>query len=102
MTPTLDLAPEHLAIVREILAQCVPECTAWAFGSRTTGRAVKYSDLDLAIQCPSALTLARSAELGDAFSESLLPMMVDVVDWNAISEEFRQAITDDRIQVFPG
>jgi|GEM_PF-256551 len=96
---TLDLVPEHLTIVRDILAQHVPGVTVWAFGSRTTGRAAKYSDLDIALAGDAPITTMQFAVLEDAFSESLLPMMVDVIDWGAISDEFRDAVAADRVLI---
>ena len=45
----IDLAPDQLAIVRRLLAAHVPECEARAFGSRVTGNAKPYSDMDLSL-----------------------------------------------------
>ena len=36
-TPCIDMRPEHLAIVRDILCRCVPDREVWAFGSRARG-----------------------------------------------------------------
>lgn len=88
----LDIAPEHLQIVRDILQQQIPHRTVWAFGSRVNGNAKPYSDLDLAILGDTPLSLAEHANLVDAFSESDLPWKVDVVDWALIGEEFRGII----------
>lgn len=58
----LDLTPEQRDTVTRILARHVPEREVRAFGSRVTGRAWRYSDLDLVIlgaEPLPALTLAR-------------------------------------------
>lgn len=55
---TIDLKPEQAQIVREILAAVLYDgidesgnrhSRAWVFGSRATGRARPYSDLDILI-----------------------------------------------------
>ncbi len=67
------------------------------FGSRATGRARRYSDLDLVIDAGRRLTLDETARLAEAFSESDLPYRVDVVDWQAADESFRRLIANDRL-----
>ena len=91
----IDLSPPHLVIVERILAEHVPECEVRAFGSRATWNAKDYSDLDLAIIGDEPLPRGTVARLKEAFEESRLPMRVDVVDWNAIADGFREAIESD-------
>ena len=58
----IDLNPNHLETVRQILAEHVPACEVRAFGSHVTWTANDYSDLDLAVVGVAALdrgTLAR-------------------------------------------
>lgn len=94
MNPTdLDIAPEHLRIVRQILQQHVPQYEIRAFGSRVTGRAKPYSDLDLAVMTTTEpLPLQVHAGLAEAFSESDLPWKVDLVDWQLIGPDFRSIV----------
>ena len=77
--------PEHcLALVRTLIRQRAPHHQFFAFGSRVVGsetdrRRVKpHSDLDLAFTGES-LPLAQLFALRDAFSQSDLPMRVDIV-----------------------
>jgi type I restriction enzyme S subunit len=100
--PHIDIRPDHWAIVRDILKKHVPHHEVWAFGSRATWQAKPYSDLDLAIITEQPLSLAVSAELADAFSESDLPWKVDVVDWATTSESFREIIERDKVVVQKG
>lgn len=88
----IDLPPEQLAIVRRLLAAQVPECEVRAFGSRVTGNPKPYSDLDLALLGPARLPVVRLATLREAFAESELPIRVDVIDWHAVSENFRNIV----------
>jgi type I restriction enzyme S subunit len=98
--PPIDVRPDQWVIVRDILRRQVPGYEVCAFGSRVTGKAKRYSDLDLAIISHAALPLAVRAELENAFSESDLPWRVDVlVDWATTSATFRAIIVRDRVVV---
>lgn len=101
-TPSIDIHPDHWAIVRDILQKNVPQYEVWAFGSRATWKAKEFSDLDLAIITDTALSLDVSASLSHDFSESNLPWKVDVVDWATTSEEFRKIIEHDKVVVQDG
>ena len=89
---SIDLNPNHLATVKSILAEHVPECEVRAFGSRATWTAKDYSDLDLAVVGEEPIDWRTLGRLKEAFEESALPMRVDVLDWHAISESFRKVI----------
>jgi predicted nucleotidyltransferase len=67
---TIDVEPEHLRIVLDILRRLAPQDPVWAFGSRAVGKAKRYSDLDLAIMTDTPLSLARRSALAEAFSDS--------------------------------
>ncbi len=95
MIGAIDLNPNHLATVEAILAEHVPECEVRAFGSRAAWTAMDYSDLDLAIVGQRPLDWRTLGRLKEAFEESSLPMRVDVLDWHAISESFREVIERD-------
>jgi predicted nucleotidyltransferase len=88
----IDLEPGHLETVRRILAAHVPGATVLAFGSRVRGTARPHSDLDLAVAAASPLPLAQLEALRDAFAASDLPMLVDVVDYHAVSAAFQRVI----------
>ena len=88
----IDLEQKHLAIVKSILKKQIPTVEVRVFGSRVKGTAKRYSDLDLALMTKEPLTLAQLGDIKDAFSISNLPIMVDVVDWQRISPQFRQVI----------
>ena len=101
-SPLIDLHPDHWAIVREILQRNVPQYEVWAFGSRATRTAKKFSDLDLAIITDQPLSLDVSASLRNDFSESDLPWKVDVLDWAATNESFRKIIARDKVVIQAG
>jgi type I restriction enzyme S subunit len=88
----IDLRPDHLEIVRDLLRQHVPECEVRAFGSRFKWTAKQASDLDLAVVGTKRLPTKKIMRLKEAFEESILPMRVDVLDWHAITPEFQRVI----------
>jgi type I restriction enzyme S subunit len=96
----MDLAADHQRIVLEILRGYSPRgAKTWVFGSRATGRARRYSDLDLAIDAGRRLTLDEIAALAEAFSDSDLPYMVDLVDWHGLDIQWRESIATERISL---
>ena len=70
----IDL-PENLLIqVKAILKKYLPEAEIWAFGSRVTGTAKVYSDLDLVVLGKEKLPQKQYYQLQEAFQESELPI----------------------------
>ena len=98
----LDIRPDHLKIVEKILEKHVPDREVWAFGSRVNGTAKGTSDLDLAVIGENPLDFQTLGALRDAFSESNLPYKVDVVDWETISETFREIIQKEKVIIQKG
>ena len=100
----LDLRPEWLAIIRQILAIHLPDTEVLAYGSRVTGTAHDGSDLDLVTRHlhNPLLPVQNLAEARDAFSESNLPILVDILDWARIPDRFRKEIERVGVVVFAG
>ena len=90
--PSVDLRPDHWAIVRDALRRHVPDREVLAFGSRATWTAKDYSDLDLAVMGEEPLSLRTASALDEALGDSDLPFKVDVVDWARIDDSFRAII----------
>ena len=90
----IDLNPKHLKTIQSILAAYIPTYEVRAFGSRVKWTAKDYSDLDLAVVGNEPLSLRQRGQLAEAFEESNLPIRVDVLDWQSISERFRQVILE--------
>jgi predicted nucleotidyltransferase len=94
----IALSEEHRGLVLNILRTNLPQNTkVWVFGSRATGRARRYSDIDLTIDAGRPLTLDEIAGLAEAFSDSDLPYKVDLADWHNIDDRWRQTITAERV-----
>lgn len=95
----LNLDPQQIQIVKEIIGQVIPKQHVLVFGSRVTPKFKPHSDLDLCVLGDSALSLEKLTNLRDAFAESALPMRVDIIDWASITPEFRSIIRANCIQL---
>jgi uncharacterized protein len=85
-------------MVRGILAAHLPPgVRVWVFGSRASGRARRYSDLDLAIDAGRPLSFSETGTLREAFDDSDLPCKVDLADWQELGERFRALIAAERV-----
>lgn len=90
---SINIKDDYLKIVKKILRKHLPnDAKIWVFGSRVTGNAKKYSDLDLAIDLGKPISLDLMAILVSDFEESILPYKVDIIDWTQISDTFRSKI----------
>lgn len=89
----INITEHQHSIVQDILRRSLHDCEVLAFGSRLSTSNKKSSDLDLAIIGHQGFSLLQLYELREKFSESELPFRVDIIDWNAISPEFRKVIS---------
>jgi predicted nucleotidyltransferase len=95
----IDILPKDLEIVRAILSHFVRGKEIRAFGSRTSGNARRHSDLDLVIMTEQPLDAVVLAKMTEAFSDSVLPFKVDVLDWASLEENFRCLIREGSIVI---
>jgi predicted nucleotidyltransferase len=86
------VSDKELKTILEIIETYASDCEVRAFGSRYQWTAKDYSDLDLVFVGKKKLGINRIGELREAFEESDLPYRVDVLDWNSISENFKNII----------
>lgn len=94
-SPPVSVSAAQWFIVQGILEAHIPQREVWAFGSRVKGPVKAYSDLDIAVMGDTPLSIAKAADLAQAFSESDLPFKVDIVLWSETSDNFRRVITDN-------
>ncbi|MFY7952636.1 MAG: nucleotidyltransferase family protein [Armatimonadaceae bacterium] len=100
----LELPTRYARMVRDVLERCVPDSQVWAYGSRVTGGCHDASDLDLVLRNPSDPARAEPAlgRLRESFSESNIPIRVDVHDWARLPAEFRAEIERAYVVLVPG
>lgn len=92
----INLEPRYLSMVKDILESHAPSFEVSVFGSRVRGTNSKYSDLDLALLANDEVSLETLEKLKDAFSESDLPIQVDIIDFQTISGDFKKIISEHR------
>ena len=87
----INLNDRHLKLLKEILSK--HPYTFYLFGSRSKGKASKFSDIDLCYKepIPGEIITKIRFELED----SNLPFFVDLVYWNNMSEDFQKLIEKD-------
>ena len=93
-TISLDLPQKYLEQVKTLLRTHVPHAEVWAYGSRVTSSGHEASDLDLVLRNPQNLLEETDAlsDLKEAFTESNLPIRVDIMDWARIPVSFHREI----------
>jgi hypothetical protein len=97
--PTLDLPSDWQQEIKAILVQYMPNATAWVFGSRVTGKAKQWSDCDIVLLTQTPINWQQLERLKDAFSESNLPIMIDVSDWSTLPLFLQEKIKQQHIQI---
>ena len=98
MTSLVDIRPDQLEIVQEILLKNLPAgVKVWVFGSRANWTTKDSSDLDLALEGESKLSHKMLIALKDAFEDSAFPYAVDVVDLNRIGDSFRKIVESQKV-----
>jgi uncharacterized protein len=89
----IELKPQYIKLTQTILSAHLPRAQLQAFGSRTTGRAKPFSDLDLAILDDERFSDRELATASNALEESDLPIRVDLVRWSQLPQSLRSVIT---------
>lgn len=97
----LNLKPDYLRLLLDVLEAHAPKAEVWAYGSRVNGDGHDGSDLDLVVRNPAGLDQPQRKPylLREALNESNLPMLVDVLDWARLPEDFRREIKRQHVVV---
>lgn len=90
----LELPPRYRAMLQDILRQHLPLLEVWVYGSRVTGGCHAGSDIDLVVRNPEKLDrpVPKLYRVRSAFSESNLPLKVDLHDWAGLPAAWRENI----------
>ena len=100
MTDRLDLPRRYRERLQELLKDHVPDAEVWAYGSRVNGESHEASDLDLVIRGPTLEPLgAEFLNLVEAIEKSSIPILVEVLDWARLPENFHKEIQRDYVVV---
>jgi predicted nucleotidyltransferase len=63
------------------------DCRVFIFGSWAEGTALKFSDIDIGVEGKGPFS---TLELEEAFENSDLPYLVEIVNFNHVSEKFKK------------
>ena len=92
----LTLNPKYTAIIQKILSTHIPDKTVWAYGSRVKNLNHASSDLDLVIiDTIDNIKVEQILTLKDAISESNLPILVDILKWSELPNDFKLQIKSE-------
>jgi len=98
MAPTtLALTAAQRTLLRRVVQATLPGARVAVFGSRATGRARPFSDVDLLVLDPSPLTWQQRTALVDALEASELPFRVDVVEAAAVPADILERIRGEAV-----
>lgn len=95
----LQLPSTYLKQIRLLLDSYIPQAQIWAYGSRVNGGCYDASDLDLVVKFPAVVAKSevienamKLSELKEALSNSSIPIMIQVANWDLIPQSFKDEI----------
>jgi nucleotidyltransferase substrate binding protein (TIGR01987 family) len=101
-TVMLHIDEQHVAIIASIL-KSIPEltnCSVYLYGSRVNGKSVKFSDVDIALDCHGEpVTDTIKFKLAALLEKSILPYTVDIIDINSVSPFFKAKVEKDFVKI---
>jgi len=93
----ISLTPRERKTIQAILDARLPGVPRAVFGSRASGKAKRFSDLDLLLETERPLSPELRGMLREDFSESDLPFRVDLTDAATADAAFLALIERERI-----
>lgn len=93
----IDLREKDRRAICDLAEQFLPKGSEiWAYGSRVKGTNHDTSDLDLVVHFPDGqdrmTSLTQRMDFVEALRESNIPIIVQVMAWDAIPDHFKQNI----------
>ena len=95
----LDLEPKYVDIIKKTILAEISNAEIFIFGSRTQGKALEYSDVDVALKSSDKIPIEIMLRLNARFKESTIPYKIDVVDLNNLKTEFKNIIEKDLFKI---
>ena len=92
----INLSENEINIIKDIFKNHIYEGEVYIFGSRVRGNNKKFSDIDLAVNINRKLSLSEISAIKYDFDESDLIYTADIIDYNSISEEFKNIIDSNK------
>jgi len=101
-TVLLHLDEKHINMIVSIIKKNaeLEGCAVYLYGSRVQGKAMRYSDVDIALDCKGqSAPETLKQNVSDLFEKSLLPFSVDIIDINSVSPAFKVKIEKDFVKI---
>jgi len=95
----LDLDNQYVEFIKETINSVLDDVEIYIFGSRTQGKSLEYSDVDIALKGKTQIEFDKILNLRATFSNSTFPYKVDIIDLNNIDEKFYNIIKDDLYKI---
>ncbi len=95
----LDLEERYQNFIKTSIKEILPDAKIFIYGSRVKNKALKYSDVDIAVKCPTKISFEKILKLKAYFEDSTFPYQVDLIDLDNISEKFLSMIKEDLTEI---
>lgn len=95
----LNLDNRYIEFIKDTINNVLDDVEIYIFGSRTQGKSLEYSDIDIALKGENQIEFDKILNLRAAFSNSTFPYKVDIIDLNNIDEKFYNIIKDDLYKI---
>jgi len=93
----MNVDEKYKKVLLDIVAQHLPVCKVYLFGSRARGTQRSGSDIDLALDAYKKIDDVIIMNIKEAIDASLVPFFVDIIDLHDVSQDFKDFITKDLI-----
>lgn len=95
----LSVKPEYIKMLTDIFDNYCPEAEIWAYGSRIKAQSHDGSDLDLVVK-DFHNNKKSSFELKEIISESNIPFIVDINEFDKLPSSFQDEIKKEYIIIY--
>ena len=95
----LNLDNRYIDFIKDTINSVLDDVEIYIFGSRTQGKSLEYSDVDIALKSKNQIEFDKILNLRSIFSNSTFPYKVDIIDLNNIDEKFYNIIKDDLYKI---
>lgn len=93
----IDLEDKYVEFIKTTVLSVLPDVEIFIFGSRTQGKAQKYSDVDIALK--GHIPFNDLLKIRGIFENSTFPYKVDIVDLDSLKPDFFKIIEKDLYKI---
>ena len=93
----MNLIEKYKNTIVSIITKYLPKSKVYLFGSRARGSNLEGADIDIALDADEVIDLNILFKITHDIDQSNLPVYVDVVDINAVSQDLKNQILKDKV-----